>query len=610
VEIKKMARYNVELLTTGHDKEQLEKRLHRVKGLAVSPKEIIASCPCTIATNISITASEKLKRYLEQIGAKVAVRRHNQASPSPVVRPSNRSSGSEQRHSGVPHSLDGTNGDKHSSFSSQATIMPAMKSPLITLKRTVGELTEDLNNKNWTVRKEAIIELGQVPTDGIISHLIEALRDNVWRVRLTVIDVLSKVGSETVLKEIAKCIEDDVWHVRYQAVEALGRIGSDKVLKPLIAALNDPNWQVRRRAVQVLGNFRSKRALNSLVVCLHDEVWAVRESSAEALAKLKSEKSVNALLEALHDPNWHVRSMAVTALREIGSEDTIKAIVDVLGDENWMVHWKAAHTLGKIGTTAMLSTLCRLEKDSDSFLAEVSRKVLSSLDIAFEPRRRSRPRLEYRADDPYMNMRYIPAGEFILGDDNGHDNAKPARHVFLPHFFIDAYEVTNVQYKRFNPSHSYPDEMDRYPVVNVTWEEAQAYAEWIGKRLPTEAEWEKAARGCDGRLYPWGDAFDLLRCNTEESGNRRLTRVDQYLDGKSPFDVYDMFGNVLEWTIDRYKPYEESLHDSPDFQENFVVLRGCPWIHQGEGATCATRTYAPPVNKNNFIGFRCVKDVE
>ena len=184
MEIEKTVRYDVELLTTGHDKEQLEKRLHRVKGLAVSPKEIIASCPCTIATNISITASEKLKHYLEQIGARVAVRRHSQASPSPVVRPSNRSSSSEQRHGGVPHSSDGTNGNKHPSFSSQATVMPAVKSPPITLKRTVGELTEDLNNKNWTVRKEAIIELGQIPTNGIIRHLIEALKDDIWRVRL------------------------------------------------------------------------------------------------------------------------------------------------------------------------------------------------------------------------------------------------------------------------------------------------------------------------------------------------------------------------------------------------------------------------------------------
>jgi len=606
VDIEKTTRYDVELLTTGHNREQLEKRLRRVKGLAASPKEIVTSCPCTIAINISDVASEKLKLYLEQIGAKVTIREHIQAPPSPVVRPSNLSRTKQQDV--ISRSEGEINGYEQSS-DSQADPVSGTKS-FIKLKRTVGELTDALNDKNWTVREKAIIELGQIPSDGIIRHLIGALKDDVWRVRCTVIDVLSKVGSTMVLKEIAKCTEDDVWHVRYRAVEALGRIESDKVFKPLITALNDPNWQVRRRAIQVLGNFRSNRVLSSLVACLQDEVWSVRESAAEALAKLKSEKSIKALIEALHDPNWHVRSMAVTALREIGSEDAIRALVDVLSDDTWMVHWKAAHTLGKIGTTAIFSVLCRLGKEPDSFLAEVSRKALSSLDIVVESRKHSRPRLEYRADDPYMNMRYISAGEFILGDDNGHDDAKPACHVFLPEFFIDVYEVTNAQYKQFDPSHDYPKGMDCYPVVNVTWEEAQAYADWIGKRLPTEAEWEKAARGCDGHLYPWGDTFDLLLCNTEESGNRRLTRVDQYPGGKSSFDVHDMFGNVLEWTIDRYKPYDGSFYDSPDFQENFVVLRGCPWIHQGEEATCATRTYAPSVNKSNFIGFRCVKDVE
>jgi len=606
VEVGKTVRYDVELLTIGHDKKQLEKLLRRVKGLLFPPKQIIASCPCTVATNISGTASEKLKLYLEQTGAKVAVREHGQAPLSPAVRPSNPPR-AKQKYD-VSHPASVIDNDKHSPVS-QATTVPAVKSS-IRLKRTVGELTYALNDKDWTVREDAVIELGQIPSNGIIRHLIGTLKDDAWRVRCTAIEVLSKTGSDMVLKEIAKCVEDDVWHVRCQAVEALGRLESDKVVKPLVTALNDPNWQIRRRAVQVLGNLQSKRALSNLTMCLKDEVWYVRESAAEALAKLKSEKSVKALIEALYDPNWHVRSMVVTALREIGSESAINAIVDVLGDENWMVHWKAAHALGKIGTTAIFSVLSRLDKENDPFFAEISRKVLSSFDIAVESKKHALPRLEYRADNPYINMRYISAGEFIMGNDNGHDDAKPARQVFLPEFFIDAYEVTNSQYKQFDPSYEYPKEMDFYPVVNVTWEEAQAYANWSGKRLPTEAEWEKAARGCDGRLYPWGDAFDLLRCNTEESGNRRLTRVDKYPGGKSPFDVYDMFGNILEWTIDRYRPYSGNVYDSPDFQENFVVLRGSSWIHQGDNLTCAMRTYAPAVNKSNFIGFRCVKDIE
>jgi formylglycine-generating enzyme required for sulfatase activity len=478
------------------------------------------------------------------------------------------------------------------------------------LKRTVGELKTALQDKDWRIREQAIIELGRIPSDGILRHLMGMLKDDVWRVRCTTVYMLSMSGSDVVLKELAKCVEDDVWHVRHQAVEALGRMESDKIIKPLLIALADPNWQVRQRAVQILGRLQTRRALNGLLTCLHDDVWYVRASSAIALTKLKSEKSVKALIDVLHDPNWQVRSMAVTALREIGSEEAVTALVDVLGDEHWMVHWKVAYTLGQIGTTAIFQVLSRLNKENAPLLGEAARKVLSALDIVVERRPHAQPRLEYRSDDPYANMCYIPTGEFVMGNDNGHDDAKPAYPVVVSEFFIDAYEVTNAQYKLFNPAHTFGEGMEWHPVVNVTWEEANAYADWVGKRLPTEAEWEKSARGGEGNLYPWGKTFDSTRCNTEESENRRLTPVNRYPAGKSPYNVHDMFGNVLEWTADRYQSYPGSQYDSPDFQENFVVLRGCPWIHQGKLSNCATRTYAPADNRSNFIGFRCVKDVE
>jgi formylglycine-generating enzyme required for sulfatase activity len=311
----------------------------------------------------------------------------------------------------------------------------------------------------------------------------------------------------------------------------------------------------------------------------------------------------------LYDPNWHVRSMAVTALWQIGSERAVHALVDVLQDTQWLVHWKAAYALGKIGTTDVLPVLSRLEKATNPFLSEVSQKVLTSLDIVADPKRLSRPRLEYCSEDPYTTMSYIPAGEFIMGHDNGPDNAQPAHQMALEGFFIDTYEVTNYQYKRFDPSYEYPPGKESYPVMNVSWEEANAYAEWIGKRLPTEAEWEKAARGNDGRKYPWGNEFDLTRCNTAESGNRRPTSVDGYSTGRSPYGVYDMSGNVLEWTADRYKAYPWSRYDSPDFEEDFIVLRGGSWLHPEINATCSSRLYAPAENRSNFIGFRCVKDV-
>lgn len=645
MELEKTARYDIELLATGPDKRQLEQFLHHVRGLAMSPQEMVEACPCILATNVSSAVSQKLLRYLHQLGAEVAIRKHApvpllsdaslvSASPYPSreeVRPNQAdvatSATQEESEDMQTQELSPPIISESDDLSSKngapyqvpyqvpsPNLQPSngdSVSPSIKLKRTVGELTTALQDKDWLVREQAIVELGQIPSGGILRHLISMLKDDVWRVRCTAVYMLSLSGSDAVLRELTKCAEDDVWHVRYQAVEALGRMESDKIIKPLLLALHDPNWQVRQRTVQILGGLQSKRALHGVLACLEDEVWYVRASAAMSLAKLKSEKSVKALIEALHDPNWHVRSMVVSALREIGSEETIMALVEALGDENWMVHWKVAYTLGKIGTTAIFQVLSRLNKENAPLLGEAARKVLSELDIVVEPHPHAQPRLEYRSDDPYARMCYIPAGEFVMGSEIGHDDAKPAHQIMVPEFYIDAYEVTNAQYKLFDPAHAFAEGMDWHPVVNVTWEEAQAYAEWVGKRLPSEAEWEKAARGgSKGYLYPWGEIFDPTRCNTEESGNRRLTPVNLYPGGRSPYKVHDMFGNVLEWTADRYRPYPGSQYDSPDFQENFVVLRGCPWIHQGKVSNCATRTYAPADNRSNFIGFRCVKDVE
>ena len=635
----KTPRFDVELVTTGHDTKKLEQLLHRVRGLSASPATIVSSCPCTIATNISEGGIKKLQHYLGQLGATIHVRRHNSTTLSSQAKTAKRSSNSSHQAAlkssesqeattqavpvypqnstpvsvySTPHYQNNQNNSSRFRYSeNHETSQPttAIATTSITLKRSVGELTRALQDKDWTVREHALLELGKIPSDGVIRHLTKALKDDVWHVRRTAIEMLSKTGSDAVLKDIAKCLDDAVWHVRYQAVEALSQTESDRSVKPLISALHDENWVIRRRAVQALGRLRSKRAASGIMSCLQDEVWHVREVAARALGQIRSEKAVRTLISALRDPNWHVRSMIVSSLWQIGSEQAIQGLVDVLGDEQWMVHWKAAYALGKIGTTDIIPLLAQMEKEPGSFLSELSRKVLSSLDVVVESRGHSQPRVEYRSEDRYANMCYIPAGNFIMGHDDGPDNAKPAHQIFIEGFFIDTYAVTNYQYKIFDPSHEYPQNMDACPVVNVTWEDANAYAEWIGKRLPTEAEWEKAARGGDGRLYPWGDEFDPARCNTEESGIRHVTPVNDYSLGKSCFGVYDMIGNVLEWTADRYAPYPGSSYDNPDVEEQFIVLRGGSWLHPGSRSTCSTRLYAPAANRSNFIGFRCVKDL-
>ncbi|PIE28960.1 hypothetical protein CSA57_10890 [candidate division KSB3 bacterium] len=584
-------RFNVELLSIGPHKEKLERALQRVRGLCVSPPEILKNCPCLIASNISGNASQKLQLFLEQFGAHVAVREHHRRMQKASDR-------DVETSSPGPTPLLRTREKQKPS-----------KSPALTLKRSVAELTHALKDKDWTVRQAALIELGATPSQGVIQHIIVLLKDDIWQVRRTALDILGQIGSNTVLKEMLKGIEDDVWQVRLQAVDSLGRLHSDKAVKSLLSALNDENWHIRVRTLHVLGEILVRRSVNNVMACLQDEVWQVRQAAAELLGKLQSDKAVSALTQALWDSNWQVRSAAISALRQIGDERSILALLDALEDEEWIVHWKAAHALGKIGTADMLPALLRLSRDVHPSLRELSSKALNALEFVTPAQKHSVLRAEFRAEDPYAGMRYIAPGECLLGDEHGPEDARPACRRQLNAYFIDTYEVTNAQYKVFQPSHDYPQDMADFPVVNVSWDEAKAYAVWIGKRLPTEAEWEKAARGAEGRRFPWGEKFDPAKCNTAESGNSRLTPVGCYPEGRSPFGVCDMVGNVLEWTADRYRAYPWSEYEQADFAGDFIVLRGASWIHSAERAACFTRFYAPAENRNNFIGFRCVKDI-
>jgi formylglycine-generating enzyme required for sulfatase activity len=165
-------------------------------------------------------------------------------------------------------------------------------------------------------------------------------------------------------------------------------------------------------------------------------------------------------------------------------------------------------------------------------------------------------------------MVYIPGGEFWLGsnDEDADEEDKPARRVYVPSFAMDRTEVTNTEYRRFKPDHTFPAGEDNLPVTNVLYDEAAAYAKWAGKRLPTELEWEKAARGTDGRRYPWGNDWKPERVtarprksNNPEPiltkrptnqcvvGNSRVRSVGSKPDGASPYGCLDMAGNAWEW---------------------------------------------------------------
>ena len=231
-------------------------------------------------------------------------------------------------------------------------------------------------------------------------------------------------------------------------------------------------------------------------------------------------------------------------------------------------------------------------------------------------------------------MVFIPPGEFIMGTNGGYANEKPEQKVTVGGFYIYKYEVTVAQYKRFlqdqedkshEPDGSYDSYMpedyfsspkySNHPVVNISWEDATAYCRWAGKRLPTEAEWEKAARGTNGRTYPWGDAWDEKLSNWDDEGQsphadgfRFTAPVGSFPKGVSPFGVYDVAGNVWEWVEDWYQPYQGNSTHDPDFGNTYRVIRGGSWLRYPLGLTTTSRDTCAPKLRYNSIGFRCACD--
>jgi len=218
--------------------------------------------------------------------------------------------------------------------------------------------------------------------------------------------------------------------------------------------------------------------------------------------------------------------------------------------------------------------------------------------------------LEMKEGSVPPGMVLVPAGEFIMGADERSPDEAPMRKVDLPAFYIDKTEVTNRQYQAVIPEHTYPLGQDDFPVTNVSWNEATRYASLVGKRLPTEAEWEKAARGTDGREYPWGGEFNPELANMLETDVGAPVAVGRYLGGLSPYGCLDMAGNAYEWVQNWYEAYPGNTDVTKEYGQIYRSLRGGSYESERFDVRCARRRFDRMDAKRPDYGFRCAMDAE
>ena len=260
---------------------------------------------------------------------------------------------------------------------------------------------------------------------------------------------------------------------------------------------------------------------------------------------------------------------------------------------------------------------------------------------SFRPFKEQVPDRPESGDVP-AGMVLVPGGGFLAGWIGGESDERPERTIHVSPFYVDVTEVTNAEYRRFfdhvertqDHARCHSDEppgrthKPRYwgregledyeapdlPVVGVDWFDAYAYATWAGKRLPTEMEWEKAARGTDARRYPWGNEFDVRAVNCALSGIQKPAAVSRFEMGASPYGVLGQGGNVSEWCLDFYgETFYEAMPDRDPMNDRQAlgrVLRGASWKDPRDLVRTTWRNYGRPDRHALYLGVRCVKDPE
>ena len=223
-------------------------------------------------------------------------------------------------------------------------------------------------------------------------------------------------------------------------------------------------------------------------------------------------------------------------------------------------------------------------------------------------------------------MAFVPAGEFIMGSNERWEDESPEHIRETKAFYIDYYEVSNERYLKFvsaanrSPPHHWPDGKipagkGKHPVIYVSWFDARDYCAWAGKRLPDEPEWEKASRGEDGLIYPWGNLWTLEKSNNPYKNSTGTETIGSYPGGRSPYGLYDTSGNVWEWVDAFYLPHPGNVVPSQEYGKDKRVLKGGSWfdcLSYGCGLSAPTfnRSFFNPEVKNNSFGFRCAKDAK
>lgn len=305
--------------------------------------------------------------------------------------------------------------------------------------------------------------------------------------------------------------------------------------------------------------------------------------------------------------------------------------------------------IGKLGTNYIV-TLQLINVETGELESSASEECEEVAELMTAVRSASRklmggggltsPQPSQPQDAKSAEMVLVPAGEFWMGCNEQlqtcKPDEKPYHQVYLDAFYIDKYEVTNEQYlqcmkegtctpphyndnKCWVPSDPLPKlgvlpqnfRLPNQPIVCVDWFQAKTFCEWAGKRLPTEAEWEKAARGTDGRSYPWGEGLDCARANYRDCRANVTRPVGSYPHGASPYGVLDMAGNVWEWTADWYDPnyYSSSPSRNPTGPSSakMVTYRGGSWQWNGDGLQVFRRAQSAPDYAGAGGGFRCAK---